>query len=112
MLRWSRHTICRRRRTTDDVSIRNILIVYRKELTEALRDSRTLISSILIPLLLFPVLTFGIGYAFVELLIGEANRLPSRIMMVGGEDSPDVVARLKSSEESARRGKLARITST
>ncbi len=76
------------------MSLRNIGIVYRKELTEALRDRRTLISSILIPLFLFPVLTFGIGYAFVE-VAGEAAREPSKIMILGGEDSPDVVQELR-----------------
>ena len=50
------------------MSLRNIGIVYRKELTEALRDRRTLLSSILVPLLLFPVLGVAIGYAFVELV--------------------------------------------
>jgi sodium transport system permease protein len=79
-------------------SLRNIFIVYRKELTEALRDRRTLVSSIVIPLLAFPVLAFGLGYTFVE-LIGEANRLPSRIMILGGEDSPEVVARLKNTKD-------------
>jgi sodium transport system permease protein len=76
------------------MSLRNIGIVYRKELTEALRDRRTLISSILIPLFLFPVLTFGIGYAFVE-IAGEATREPSKIMILGGEDSPNVVQGLQ-----------------
>jgi sodium transport system permease protein len=76
------------------MSLRNIGIVYRKELTEAARDRRTLISSILIPLFLFPVLTFGIGYAFVE-VAGEAAREPSKIMILGGEDSPDVVQELQ-----------------
>jgi len=79
-------------------SLRNIFIVYRKELTEALRDRRTLVSSIVIPLLAFPVLAFGLGYTFVE-LIGEANRLPSRIMILGGEDSPEIVARLKNGKD-------------
>jgi sodium transport system permease protein len=79
-------------------SLRNIFIVYRKELTEALRDRRTLVSSIVIPLLAFPVLAFGLGYTFVE-LIGEANRLPSRIMILGSEDSPEVVARLQNSKD-------------
>jgi sodium transport system permease protein len=76
------------------VSLRNIGIVYRKELTEALRDSRTLISSILIPLFLFPVLTVGIGYAFVA-VADQASHEASRIMVLGGTDSPDVVERLK-----------------
>jgi sodium transport system permease protein len=76
------------------MSVRNIAIVYRKELTEALRDRRTLMSSILIPLLLFPVLTLALGYALVE-IVGEASRQPSRIMVLGGEDSPQVVQALR-----------------
>jgi sodium transport system permease protein len=76
------------------MSLRNIGIVYRKELTEALRDSRTLISSILIPLFLFPVLTVGIGYAFVE-VADQASHEASKIMVLGGADSPDVVQKLK-----------------
>jgi sodium transport system permease protein len=83
-----------RRRRITEVSLRNIGIVYRKELTEALRDSRTLISSILIPLFLFPVLTVGIGYAFVE-VADQASHEASRIMVLGGADSPDVVQKLK-----------------
>jgi sodium transport system permease protein len=75
------------------MSLRNIGIVYRKELTEALRDRRTLISSILIPLLLFPVLIAGIGAVAAE-VFGEASREPSKIMILGGADSPDVVAGL------------------
>jgi sodium transport system permease protein len=82
------------RRRITDVSLRNIGIVYRKELTEALRDSRTLISSILIPLFLFPVLTVGIGYAFVE-VADQASHEASRIMVLGGADSPEVVQKLK-----------------
>ena len=76
------------------MSLRNVGIVYRKELTEALRDRRTLVSSILIPLFLFPVLTFGLGYTFVE-ITGEATREPSKIMILGGTDSPDVVKALR-----------------
>jgi sodium transport system permease protein len=76
------------------MSLRNIGIVYRKELTEALRDRRTLVSSILIPLFIFPVLTLGIGYSASE-LIGQASREASKIMILGGADSPAVVDGLK-----------------
>lgn len=75
-------------------SARNIFIVYRKELRGALRDRRTLISSIVVPLLLFPLLSIGIGYTAAE-LFGELNRQPSRIMILGGEDSPEILASLK-----------------
>jgi sodium transport system permease protein len=76
------------------MSLRNVGIVYRKEFTEAVRDRRTLISSILIPLLLFPVLAVGITYTAAE-LIGEASREPSRIMVLGGADSPAIVDALR-----------------
>jgi sodium transport system permease protein len=76
------------------MSLRNIGIVYRKELTEAVRDRRTLISSILIPLFLFPALAVGIGYTFAE-LIGAASREPSKIVILGGADSPAVVDGLR-----------------
>jgi len=38
------------------VNLRRVWIVYRKELLEALRDRRTLIAMILVPLLLYPVI--------------------------------------------------------
>ncbi len=72
------------------MSLRNVGLVYRKELLESLRDRRTLMSTILIPLLLFPVLAVGIGYMGAE-LIGQASREPSTIMVLGGADSPEVV---------------------
>ncbi len=72
------------------MSLRNVGLVYRKELLESLRDRRTLMSTILIPLLLFPVLAVGIGYLGAE-LIGQASREPSTIMVLGGADSPEVV---------------------
>jgi sodium transport system permease protein len=76
------------------MSLRNIGTVYRKEMREAMRDRRTLISTIVVPILLFPVLTVGMGYAAVS-LIGEATRQPAKIMILGGQDSPAVVEGLK-----------------
>jgi len=43
------------------VSLRNIGIVYRKELIDSLRDRRTVISMIVVPLVLMPLLTIGLG---------------------------------------------------
>ena len=76
------------------MSLRNIAVVYRKELTEALRDRRTLISSLLVPLVLFPVLTAGFG-AVAGYMVGSARRESPEVMLLGGEDSPDVLAELK-----------------
>ncbi len=76
------------------MSLRNIGIVYRKELTEALRDRRTLISTILVPLLLFPVLSVGFGSLAVA-LVGKAKEETPKVMLRGGEDSPAVVEGLR-----------------
>jgi sodium transport system permease protein len=73
---------------------RNIGIVYRKEMTEALRDRRTLLSTILVPIMLFPALTVGLGYTIAS-LVEEATRAPAKIMILGGEDSPGVLDGLK-----------------
>jgi sodium transport system permease protein len=76
------------------MSARNIGIVYRKELTEALRDRRTLISTILVPLLLFPVLSVGFG-SLAVMLVGKAKQEVPKVMILGGEDSPAIVEGLK-----------------
>ncbi len=76
------------------MSLRNVGIVYRKELTEAIRDRRTVISTILVPLLLFPVLSVGFG-SLAVMLVGKAKEETPKVMLRGGEDSPDVVAGLK-----------------
>src|SRR2546422_3491722 len=76
------------------MSLRNIGIVYRKELTESLRDRRTLISTIVVPLLFFPVLFTGFGY-MASNLIGKAQKESPKIMILGGEDSPQVIAAIQ-----------------
>ena len=76
------------------MSMRNVGIVYRKELTEAVRDRRTVISAVLVPLLLFPVLSVGFGSLAVA-LVGKAKEEVPKVMLRGGEDSPAVVEGLK-----------------
>src|SRR5450432_2192103 len=78
-----------------DMSLQNIGIVYRKELREALRDRRTLISTLLVPLILFPLLTAGLG-AGISALLGKAEEEIAKVMIIGGTDSPKVLADLRS----------------
>jgi len=80
------------------MSLRNVGIVYRKELTEAIRDRRTVISTILVPLLLFPVLSVGFG-SLAVMLVGKAKEEVPKVMLRGGQDSPDVVRGLKKLEK-------------
>ncbi len=69
-------------------------VVFRKELMDTLRDRRTLISSILVPILLFPVLILGfIGLAI--LVAGRAVRENPELMVLGAEHAPQLAERLK-----------------
>jgi sodium transport system permease protein len=75
------------------VNLRNIAVVYRKELTDALRDRRTVISMIVVPIFLMPVLTIFLGVLSAR-LIGRALLQVSSIMVIGGENSPQILAAL------------------
>ena len=75
-----------------------ISVVYRKELTEWLRDRRTLISTVLVPLLAFPILISGM-ISLSSVLIGSAKKEVPKIMIIHGEDSPGVVAALRANKE-------------
>jgi sodium transport system permease protein len=69
-------------------------IVYRKEFREWVRDRRTLISTVLVPLLLFPVIMVGFA-ALATSLVGKAEKETPKIMILGGEDSPQVLGNLR-----------------
>jgi len=75
------------------MSLRNIGIVYRKELVDSLRDRRTLISMTVVPLLVMPLLTIGMGVLSAR-LVGQAMEEVPRVMILGGDDSPKVRAEL------------------
>ena len=76
------------------MSLRNIGVVYRKELTDSLRDRRTVISMIAVPLLIMPLLSIGLGVLSV-MLVGQAMKEIPRVMILGGADSPHVRADLQ-----------------
>jgi sodium transport system permease protein len=75
------------------VNPRNIAVVYRKELTDALRDRRTVVSMIVVPIFLMPVLTIFVGVLSAHLIGRALLQVPS-IMIIGGENSPQIVAAL------------------
>src|SRR5467141_3207466 len=85
------------RRGCGTVSLRNIGIVYRKELIDSLRDRRTVISMIVISLLLMPLLTIGLGVVLVRQVRQSREEVPN-VMILGGEDSPKVRAELEKLE--------------
>jgi sodium transport system permease protein len=76
------------------MNLRNVGIVYRKELTEWLRDKRTLISTVLVPLLAFPIIMVGM-ISLMTVMIGKAEKERAKVMVLGGEDSPQVLEKLR-----------------
>jgi sodium transport system permease protein len=72
------------------LSLRPIGIVYRKELRELLRDWRTIISLIVVPVVIVPVLLLG-AFSIVRLTMKQQPK----VMLLGGEGSPESVDALR-----------------
>lgn len=89
----------------------NILTVYVKELRDSLRDRRTLLSTIIIPTLVIPLMVFGVGKV-MSVVMNKAQEEVSAVMIVGGEDSPGVVANLKAARDSEKNRPLFRVVPT
>ena len=79
------------------MNLRHVGVVYRKELRDQLRDRRTLISMIVVPILLMPVLMFGLTALMVKLL-QRAQREGATVMLLGAEHAPTLVQRIRESE--------------
>ncbi|MFI5355786.1 MAG: ABC transporter permease subunit, partial [Opitutales bacterium] len=73
---------------------KNIATVYRKELTDTLRDRRALMSMIIIPTIVMPGLMFGVG-KIAATVVSRARAEVSAVMVLGGTDSPGVLRQLR-----------------
>ena len=80
------------------MKLRDIGIVYRKEMRDSLRDRRTLISMIVVPILVMPLLTIGMATLGAE-MIGRAEEEIPAIMVLGGTDSPNVMEELRARQD-------------
>jgi sodium transport system permease protein len=78
------------------MNLHNIFTVYLKELKDSLRDRRTLMSVIIIPTLVMPVMFFGLG-KIMSVIVKKAQEEIPPIAIIGGADSPGVVAAMKKS---------------
>lgn len=76
----------------------NIRLIYLKEIQGAIRDRRTLISMIVIPLIFYPLLFLVIGYFSV---LGQKNSeaQPSSISIIGAENATQLVTLLKQDKD-------------
>ncbi|MCP4631593.1 MAG: ABC transporter permease [candidate division Zixibacteria bacterium] len=66
-----------------------IIIVYKKELLDVVRDRRTIISMIVLPILLFPLLTMGFG-SIVGQQIEKTKSEIHKIAVEGYENYPEL----------------------
>jgi sodium transport system permease protein len=72
----------------------HIVTIFLKELKDSLRDRRTLISMIVIPTLLMPIIFF-VGGTVMSKVVKKAKDEATTMVILGGADSPGVVAALK-----------------
>jgi sodium transport system permease protein len=73
------------------MNLRKVKIIYSKEILDTLRDRRTLVSSVLIPIILFPILMFGIN-AVVVTMFKKTKAETTRITVMGEEFAPRFVS--------------------
>lgn len=74
----------------------NIKIVYKKELLDTVRDRRTIISMVVIPILLFPLLTVGFS-AFTASMVEKSAEEIQKVAVVGKDYSPELFAMIDTS---------------
>jgi len=75
----------------------SIGIIYRKELTDTLRDRRTILSTIVLPILMFPVLTLGFGFVAAKSM-QKVQREGSTIMLLGETNAPTLAETVRKTE--------------
>ncbi len=75
----------------------NIATIYLKELKDSLRDRRTLISTIVIPTLVMPLMFFGLGKVMANVMTKAREDIPT-VVILGGADSPGVVRQFRASK--------------
>ena len=76
----------------------HIVTVYLKELKDSLRDRRTLVSMFLVPSLLMPLIVLG-SITVMSRVIKQAQEEATTLIVLGGNDSPAVVAALKAEKK-------------
>lgn len=73
---------------------RAIRTIYGKEMRDSLRDHRTIISMIVIPVLAIPLLVFGVSAMMLKTMTKARAEIP-RVMIIGGESSSNVLSALR-----------------
>jgi len=80
------------------MSWKNIKLIFTKELVGTIRDKRTIIAMIIIPLIFYPLLFTGIGY-FSKMGSMKSEEANSKIMINGMEFAPQLAKYLQDYEK-------------
>ncbi|HXE75778.1 MAG TPA: ABC transporter permease [Candidatus Xenobia bacterium] len=72
-------------------------IVFRKELTDVLRDRRTIVTTIVVPILAFPLLMGGM-IGLMIFFARQAERQTAPVMLLGAESAPTLAQKLSEQE--------------
>lgn len=79
------------------MNLKHVGVVYRKELRDSLRDRRTLFSMIIVPILLFPLMTIGFGALAVK-MVQKAQKDVAPVMLLGAENAPALAQKIRATE--------------
>lgn len=77
------------------MKLSQVRLVYRKEITDTLRDRRTLMSMIVVPMLVIPGFMFGLTEVSIR-MVEKAAADRATVEILGEENAPELVARLRS----------------
>ena len=80
------------------MSWKNIKLICIKELVGTIRDKRTIIAMIIVPLIFYPLLFAGIGY-FNKVGSMKSEEAASKIIIYGAEFAPQLVKHLQDYEK-------------
>jgi sodium transport system permease protein len=76
------------------VNFKPVRVVYFKEMRDLLRDRRTIISMVVVPMFVLPGLFVAISMMATK-IAGQARQETARVMLLGGDDSPETVTALR-----------------
>lgn len=76
------------------MDLRRVGIVYRKEILEAIRDRRTIISTIVIPIIIFPVIFVAFG-GLAGAMMKSAQSERAKIAIIGEVNAPEAAAKIR-----------------
>ena len=80
------------------MSWKNIKLIFIKELVGTIRDKRTIIAMIIIPLIFYPLLFMGIGY-FGKMGNIKSEEAVSKIIISGAEFAPQLIKYFQDNEK-------------